>query len=78
MYPKHGSTGKKAGAREQLAELLTNKFRNRYSINLQTEGQIDQDIAKEIQKVVHQEASVSERDLNELDKRINQLVSSCR
>ena len=53
MYPKQAGTSKKASAREQLAELLTNKFRNRYSINLQTEAQIDQGIAKEIQKVVH-------------------------
>lgn len=33
---------------------------------------------KEIQKVVCQEASVSERDLNELDKRINSIVSAHR
>lgn len=33
---------------------------------------------REISRVVHQEASVSERDLNELDKRINNIVSSSR
>jgi len=45
---------------------------------VQQESELDTAIHKEIQKVVHQDASVSERDLNELDKKISRIVSSTR
>ena len=85
MYPKQASHGRqrsnsnsRTGAREQLAELLVNKFRNRYSISAATERDLDASLQKEISRVVKQEASVTERDLNELDKKISALVTSAR
>jgi len=59
MYPAKSQTSSqrsstnKANAREQLGELLSNKFRNRYSINVQQEYDLDSAIHKEITKVVH-------------------------
>jgi hypothetical protein len=75
MYPKSTtsrarSNSNKQTARDQLSELLINKFRNRYNINVSTERDLDATIQNEVTKVVKQEASVTERDLNELDRKI--------
>ena len=83
MYPKQAgrqrsNSNSRTGAREQLAELLLNKFRNRYSISAATERDLDASLQKEISRVVKQEASVTERDLNELDKKIKDLVHETR
>jgi len=51
MYPKSltsRSSSNKQTAREQLSELLTNKFRNRYNINYETERDLDDTIQKEV------------------------------
>jgi hypothetical protein len=75
MYPKSTtsrtrSNSNKQTARDQLSELLINKFRNRYNINVSSERDLDATIQNEVTKVVKQEASVTERDLNELDRKI--------
>lgn len=59
MYPKQASHGRqrsnsnsRQSAREQLAELLLNKFRNRYSLNVASERELDTSIQKEVSRVV--------------------------
>ena len=81
MYAKSStsrSTTNKQNARDQLSELLINKFRNRYNINVGQERDLDCAIQKEVTKVVQQVATVTERDLNELDKKIGVCVSTQR
>ena len=81
MYPKSltsRSSSNKQTAREQLSELLTNKFRNRYNINYETERDLDDTIQKEVNQLVKKESSVTERDLNDLDKHISAKVASYR
>ena len=43
-----------------------------------TERDLDSRIQKEVQKLVRKEATVTERDLNELDKKIKDLVHETR
>lgn len=47
MYPKSQtsrSSSNKQNARDQLSELLINKFRNRYCIQVATERNLDSEI----------------------------------
>lgn len=81
MYPK--TNGKASGpnkqaTREQLSELLINKFRNKYSVNVQSEGGLDSCIQKEVSRIVRQEAPVGERELNEVDRIICSAVKAAR
>ena len=79
MYPKQGkgASGKQS-TREQLSELLINKFRNKYNVNVQTEREIDSVINKEVSKIVKQQAPVGERELNEVDRCISNAVKEHR
>lgn len=47
-------------------------------MNVAREVDLDAAIQGQISKVVHQDASVTERDLNELDKKISAIVAGCR
>lgn len=83
MYPKstaskNASGSNKQHTREQLSELLINKFRNKYNVNTSTERDLDAKIGKEVQRVVMQDAPVGERELNEVDKLISAAVKMCR
>ena len=66
MYPKQSQTksqaqdDKKQAKREQLAQLLINKFRNKYSINPSTERDLDTLIQDEVKQLILVEANVSE------------------
>lgn len=81
MYPK--ASAKSAGpnkqaTREQLSELLINKFRNKYSVNVQQERDLDAVVTKEVARIVMQEAPVGERELNEVDRIIAAAVKAQR
>lgn len=82
MYPKasasqrSGSNTKQA-TRDQLSELLINKFRNKYSIK-QSDRDLDAVIVKEVTRVVKQDAPVGERELNEVDRIICKAVKESR
>lgn len=83
MYPKstagkHASGSNKQHTREQLSELLINKFRNKYNVNTSTERDLDAKIGKEVSRVVMQDAPVGERELNEVDKVISAAVKMSR
>ena len=74
MYPKpqqarassnHSTT--RNNKREQLTDLLVNKFRNKYAINLQQEQDLDLKLKNEVIKCVQQTHALQEKDLNELD-----------
>lgn len=66
MYPKQSQTksqaqdDKKQAKREQLAQLLINKIRNKYSINPSTERDLDTLIQDEVKQLILVEANVSE------------------
>lgn len=69
MYPKQPPTRsqlndsmdfKKQIKREQLAQLLINKFRNKYNINSATEKDLDTLIQDEVKQLILHEANVSE------------------
>jgi hypothetical protein len=81
MYPKTNgkATGpNKQATREQLSELLINKFRNKYSVSVQNEQGLDAVIQKEVARIVKQEAPVGERELNEVDRIICAAVKAAR
>lgn len=78
MYPRSPAPNAKASSRDQLSELLLNKFRNRYNIKMASERDLDSNICREVQKLVKRDASVTERDLNELDRCIKDLVHKSR
>jgi len=55
MYPKTNgkATGpNKQATREQLNELLVNKFRNKYNVSVQNEQGLDATIQKEVSRIV--------------------------
>ena len=73
MYPKSTTSSThstKSNTRQQLAELLINKFRTKYNITLGSERQLDQIIEKEVSKVLKQEAAIGQKELNEINKAI--------
>jgi hypothetical protein len=81
MYPKTNgkATGpNKQATRDQLNELLINKFRNKYSVSVQNEQGLDACIQKEVSRIVRQEAPVGERELNEVDRIIATAVMAAR
>lgn len=82
MYPKStasSQSGKQKGSqREVLADLLHNKFRNKYHVDLTQESALDSKIKAEIAKMVTNKPSLHEKDLNELDRRIVTVVQNCR
>ena len=67
-----------ATPREQLSELLINKFRNKYHVNVSQERDLDAIIAKEVSRVVKQDAPVGERELNQVDRTIGEAVKKQR
>ena len=69
---------KKLAKREQLADLLINKFRNKYNLNVSAERDLDNKITTLVSKVVIQDAPVGEKELNELDKVIAECVKTAR
>jgi hypothetical protein len=69
---------KKQIKREQLAQLLINKFRNKYNINSATEKDLDTLIQDEVKQLILHEANVSENQLTALDKAISSTVKAVR
>lgn len=68
MYPKNSSQAlnksidfKKQAKREQLANLLINKFRNKYDINPVTEKKLDDQICEQIKELVLLQDNLSEK-----------------
>ena len=85
MYPKSTvskttsqASSKKHQTRQQLSELLINKFRNKYNLNVSAERDLDNKITSLVSKVVIQDAPVGEKELNELDKVIAECVKTAR
>ena len=83
MYPKSTASSSQSGKqkpsqREVLADLLHNKFRNKFSVDVVAERTLDSKIKAEITKMVTSKASLHEKDLNELDRRIVTVVTNCR
>ncbi len=85
MYPKSTvskttsqASSKKHQTRQQLSELLINKFRNKYNLNVSAERDLDNKITTLVSKVVIQDAPVGEKELNELDKVIAECVKTAR
>ena len=85
MYPKSTvskttsqASSKKHQTRQQLSELLINKFRNKYNLNVSAERDLDNKITTLVSKVVIQDAPVGEKELNELDKVITECVKTAR
>lgn len=78
MYPKPGSSkdsNRGKSSREQLSDLLMNKFRGKYSVNVTQERELDIAIQAEVKKALSVVNSLTEKDLNALDGRVNQIVS---
>jgi len=70
MYPKPNSQQadkRSSSKREQLTDLLVNKFRNKYQVNLSEELELDRALKTEITKCVHNTHALTEKDLNDLD-----------
>lgn len=81
MYPKPSSSrssSSQVGRREQLTDLLMNKFRSKYHVNLSTERDIDNEIRKEIEKALKATHSLQEKDLNEIDAKVAVFVKNVR
>lgn len=57
--------------------LLTNKFRNKYSVNNVTEPDIDRMIRNEISLLLDGGNTYEDR-LNHLDKKLEALITDCR
>lgn len=77
MYPKPASQEKSAnrgkGSREQLHDLLMTKFRGKYHVNLSSERELDVAIQTEVKKALSVVNSLTEKDLNALDSRVNEI-----
>ena len=69
---------KKLAKREQLADLLINKFRNKYSVNIHEEREIDGIIKLEVSRFILPGTTVHEKDINELDRTIQNAVKALR
>jgi len=57
MYPKPSSSqtkdsGRGKGSREQLNDLLMNKFRSKFQVNLSAERELDIHIQNEVKKAL--------------------------
>ena len=63
--------------RMQLIVLLTNKFRNKFSVNNVTEPAIDKVIREEIEKLL-QDGTTYESNLNKLDKKLEAMIKEHR
>ena len=61
----------------QLIVLLTNKFRNKFSVNNVTEPAIDKVIRDEIEKLL-QDGTTYESNLNKLDKKLEAIIKDHR
>ena len=61
----------------QLIVLLTNKFRNKFSVNNVTEPAIDKVIRDEIEKLL-QDGTTYESNLNKLDKKLEGVIKAYR
>lgn len=61
----------------QLIVLLTNKFRNKFSVNNVTEPAIDKVIRDEIEKLL-QDGTTYESNLNKLDKKLEGIIKDHR
>ena len=78
MYPKQHPTDpaalrnsmdfKKQQKRDQLTQLLVNKFRNKYLISLQNERSLDEKIQSAVIDMVAKDANMTERSLHVLDR----------
>lgn len=62
MYPKHSSANSthssKSHTRQQLAELLINKFRTKYNVKVGSEYALDRRIEQEVTQVLNQDAAI--------------------
>jgi hypothetical protein len=78
MYPKPTSSQDKSasrgkGSREQLHDLLMTKFRGKYHVSVQNERELDVAIQAEVKKALSVVNSLTEKDLNALDSRVNEI-----
>jgi len=73
MYPRtssrsnqssSSSSDKRPKGREQLSDLLMNKFRSKYNVNLAQERELDLAVQNEVKKALAQTHSMQEKDLN--------------
>lgn len=84
MYPKQHITergspeAKKQAKREQLCNLLVNKFRNKLKINMASERALDQQVLDLVFAQVMGEQVATERQLTELDRCVSKLVNDYR
>lgn len=75
MYPRQESSRSRSTAsRNQLADLLINKFRIRFKVNLNTEKDLDRIVVDEVTKLIKKDSSVSEKDLHMIERVIKQAV----
>ena len=59
-------------------DLLLNKFRAKYNVNLTKESELDHLILVEITAVLNEVKSLQEKDLNQLDGKIGTAVTNFR
>ena len=79
MYPKSNSSptsleSKKLAKREQLVTLLINKFRNKFRINLGTQQDLDEQIAREVIDLVMSDQMANDKQLAALDQKLTVMV----
>jgi|LakMenEpi03Aug12_release.lakeMendotaPanAssembly.Ray.scaffolds.fasta_scaffold3159338_1 hypothetical protein len=85
MYPKSQNSTtrqdadqRKQAKREQLADLLLQKFRGKHHINPTSEGELDTFIKLAVQRFITPKSSIKDQDINDLDREIDKRVSQLR
>ena len=75
MNPRQDSSRSRSTAsRNHLTDLLINKFRIRFKVNLNTEKNLDRMIVDEVNKLIKKDSSISEKDLHIMEREIKAAV----
>lgn len=66
------------GKREQIAKLLINKFRNKFTVSLSHEAALDQKICDHVNSMVKTDEQLGEKQLVQMSRALSKIVEQHR